>query len=627
MKLHKLNTTFRSIIDDSYSTYISDRKAFISLKQKLKILFHQTHKTNDKFTSTKWKTSERRLGTIPRSSKRPTGFSRKERKELQEILSFPKTSRFVDHRNANISNISSSISALVKHNLGNFKAPVINHAKSEDVRTADQEAFLKYNYLGKLIPQSMFALVCKSGLIASHNMGWFIPAIPESKRKQTLLIKDALELGIKNSNSGFPSHLKKNNPIAISDAKDWCIRLLKRPSFYSFFKNSYSLFNFADSDISRFFLNPVYILYRYQLSEDNFMNFNMKIRQVWCIPFRIIVLEILFFNPLLDMCKDYTLKSTNPVFGIGLNNSGLSRKQISQLRLFQSRFRNQDLQFYSGDYSKFDRSYLDIFDSLFFSIWRSQITLTDNQYKIYSLLRIYTKFTPYIYKDSLFVTGRGICSGSFTTNIRGTFANLTIWCMAQILIDFDSEATHKLLNEFMKLEDIIRKSGLSDLSVIDEIDFFSIGWVKIYGDDCIGCVSSSHAALLIELCKAFGQQLNFKSPRSSTESFYFLGRYWDVDSRPYQSPQYMFAHIITRTKWYSKEEVNFDISENLELYRALSICLPFRNGREFLDIALKGYPPYDRFKSDPNGFYLLKDWPHEEFIYVPKYQAYDFMSY
>jgi len=394
----------------------------------------------------------------------------------------------------------------------------------------------------------------------------------------------------KNTNSGFPFFKRKNSTLCIEDTKIWIRNIFENPSYYSIIKNP-------------LFEMPTTLFYRVQPSvkeEEN--TIEVKIRQVWGIPQRIVALEYYFFKDILSSVYENNVFGSNPVYSSGLTNYEISLRIINRLRnLKNNSMNNKNL--YSMDYGKFDRTIPNYAIDIFYAICRGNLDLSEKDDKIYNMLRFYIKFTPFIHNDKLFVSQRGIPSGSYITNLLDTWWNLTLWNLSYNLRQYYTTN----LSDFLNKEEFFEKRISEYLLNTNFIRFEDLG---ICGDDSIAYTDHFHIKILENLCDSLGMKITTNViTKEPYEDMYFLGRRWDWLNRPIQSDLYFIGHLALRTKFYNKDELEIDVSEDLEITRMLSITLQFYNGMDFLERYFTNHVKLNQFLEGSSGFYLLKEWP------------------
>jgi hypothetical protein len=279
---------------------------------------------------------------------------------------------------------------------------------------------------------------------------------------------------------------------------------------------------------------------------------------------------------------------------------------------------------YSLDYSKFDSTIPDFAIDIFFSICRRQINLSPKQSKTYELLRFYTKRSPFQYCGGYGFQKRGISSGSLITSTFDSWWNLTLWYLARTISNVNDDNIHSVRNKGTNVLNDLSSSDFQDLT------FRRFDNIVVCGDDVL-CVCNESIIKSHELLsKSIGMKCTvYKVAEVPQDDVFFLGRYWNKNNEPYQTDNYITAHIISRTKWYNKDDVDFDISEHLNVNRILSICCPLSNGPKYLNKYFKNYPPLQDFLNDDNqvGYQFLKDWHNESNSIVPKDRLSDWSIY
>lgn len=516
----------------------------------------------------------------------------------------------------------------------------VNTPSIDDVKIASETSFRSYTSSGRQLSSNLQYFLFGSIVSAFDVLG-----IPWKVKKQgdikPISIRESVKNLAKNTNSGFPYFKKKINPDVVKNTIFWVNQFLRNPTFYSmgkqFIKPNNLFLNFQSKGTVFPHINenyhyselgdqPTHIMYRFQISpyiDKTSRVFETKIRPVWCVPYNIVSLEYMFFQPMLDSVKRNSMKEESPVFPYGYSNKQLSERIASPLQHKILNSRSKQLR--SFDYSKFDRDELDFITSAIFSIWATNLDMSSNRWKAYNALRFYTMHTPFIYDKSIYVTRKGICSGSYTTNIRGTITNLALVICALRIKNNNEKIARSILNKRIKyLESIpydFRNELIHNLYIVD------VKCCHVYGDDGVILEDDEFFLLHKFICGDLGWTVTYDEPVKPGESFYFLGRFWDKDGFPWHTRYYMMAHIMFRSKWYNKNETNFDISEYLELYRILSICLPLRDGKDFLYDAFYHWKPFRDFINGDKGYYLLKEWPHNEYQYIPRSDAFDIFYY
>jgi hypothetical protein len=520
-------------------------------------------------------------------------------------------------------NLDSYFTSNGKDHLPSFRKRPVRH----DVETSDWKAFEEYTKSSDDLSRNMCDLICGSIISTFNILGIPYKAKVSGKFLETLSIRQSVRTLSKNTNSGFPFFGRKNDPKVINGTIKWVQDYLSQPRFYTlekqFLKESSKGINDTPpfSDLST---QPVHIMHRFQIAplERLGKEFETKIRPVWCVPFNVVALENLFFAEMIESVKRSALTQDEPIFPIGLTNKQLSKNVA--LPFSRKMRRSVGRIARSFDFSKFDRTVHSLFTSAIFTIWGTNFNFSEKKQKAYDSLRFFTCFTPFIYDNKIMVTRKGVCSGSFTTNIRDTIVNIAIITMALRIKYNCEEVAQAALNDiFFKISDSMHSFRMDIRKGLHHID---VRGCHVYGDDGILIESDDFFLIHQKICEELGMTIKYEYTLEEG-SFFFLGRFWDTNGIPWQTYSYMMAHIMFRTKWYKAEDVKFNISEKLDLYRVLSICLPLRDGKQFLFDMFSEWDKFREFLDNDKGFYLLKEWPHESYVYIPRHKAFDVLSY
>jgi hypothetical protein len=390
----------------------------------------------------------------------------------------------------------------------------------------------------------------------------------------------------------------------MKDTFNWVTNFMAKPNNYSLFKNPLMLL-------------PSIMFHRFQpkIKKTDVKNriLNVATRIVWCLPQRIVALEYLLFGNILEAVLNNNRNIINPVYSSGLNNFQISSRCVARLRGYMSNSSNDNRKLFTVDYSKFDSTVHTYFWDTTFAIFYSNLKMDNSQNKCFDCIRFYSKYCPYVDNNNKFlIQERGVSSGSLLTNLIDTIVNLSLIIISEWLVSINYEFCKNLID---RVEDFRRPS---EFEVGYEESEIPLNDNKIVcGDDCMVYANGIVIEVLKSICFWIGMKIEVKECiESPKENTYFLGRYWDNENKPFQTEFYMTSHIILRSKWYNKEEVKFDISEKLQLYRILSICCQFKNGLQYLEKTFGNWKPYVEFKRNDKGFYYLKEWPLEEYEYL-----------
>lgn len=408
----------------------------------------------------------------------------------------------------------------------------------------------------------------------------------------------------KNTNSGWPFFKKKNSDLCINDTISWLTKFLNKPNYHTLFKNP-------------LFENPTSLFHRVQPSMDS-SKCNIKIRQVWCVPQRIIALEHYFFHNILKSVYSNNLNSVNCIYSSGLTNYEISTRMISRIRDYLSYDPSNTKKVFSLDYSKYDSTIPNFGVDLFFSIIRENSKFTDIENKAFECLRCYTRNTPLCYGNNVYIKTKGIMSGSYITNLYDTWFNLLLWNISDSMERSGVNAKfHENSNDFLK--EVKFSQNLNHKLR------FSIG---LCGDDVIIWTSFNEISNHKKLCESLGMKIVVNCQySSSSENIFFLGRYWDKYNRPIQTETYVISHICVRTKFYKVNDVGKNVIDNIDLFRILSICLPLYNGRSIMDKYFYNWEPLKKFYESNKDFILLKEWPNNGYKSINRLKAFNWRVY
>jgi hypothetical protein len=424
----------------------------------------------------------------------------------------------------------------------------------------------------------------------------------EGSKFDFLSISDAVEKTVKNTNSGLPHSTKKNNDKTISWTKNMLRHLFNRPTYgkiITMFTNSLVLTK--KGTIQAIFELPSLIYHRFQIGRYDDNKPKVKVRQVWCVPQIIVALEAYYFYNFIEKCKFHSVNDANYKYSIAQNNALISAR-ICLLKKVRKPSLDGLYNFYSLDYSKYDRSIPIWFVDIFFAMAKDSLKeMSKHESLIFGILRLFTKYTPFIYDGEIYFKLRGISSGLFITNFYDTLFNMSLIRLCEVIF-FSAYDTYRYIMEsdfnfYQRRTDLHKRMEYLDLSFHFDCVFL--------GDDGVVYWCERLVELLKKMCHFLGMEINIKNTsRNEDEDIFYLGRYWDKDNIPDQTFEYMVDHIIFRTKYYKEDELEFDLDE-LDVMRVLSICLALKSGKEFLNIVFKEWEPLKRFYEEKKTLHLM----------------------
>jgi hypothetical protein len=454
-----------------------------------------------------------------------------------------------------------------------FKIPT-----KRDVEKEDLHALNRFSSRSRTCGRFAWTDLCRSAITASEQMG--ILSDSDAPAYNTISVTEAVTTTAKPTNSGFPLFVKKNKPEAITDTVTWLDLFVTNPTLYGIFRN------------------PCAIMHRFQpkdVDSNSRKQLLIKTRQVWCSPQRIIALEQYFFHDIIENVKEKSRNSSNPIYITGLRNKAISQRAILPLRNYLYGGRGSSV--YSLDFSKYDSTLPDFLFDIFFSIIEQVIDFkTPEDKKAFQLLRAYSKYSPYIYDDQLFIKQKGIGSGSLLTNLFDSWCNILLWDVATHISTKDESCFRDLI---FNNADYLNMEQLSNMSYDEENRFPapSLKHLKVCGDDTVIYCNSQMIDLHRSICNSLGMSISVGNQCSNVDDdIFFLGRYWDAGNRPFNSDLYITSHIIFRSSYYTQEAVPFIISKNnIEFQRIFSICAALSNGWSYMMRTFNQWPEFTHY--------------------------------
>lgn len=509
----------------------------------------------------------------------------------------------------------------ISRNSGGSLPKPLHIASNEEIDSADRSAIKNYLTISRGIRKcglTVFAACAKMAIryiggikdhkISTYNCGSIALSVKE-------LSKD--------THAGTDTMGRKNDPLVIKRVTKQVRDIFRKPISFAIFSKNISTTYYQG--VTNIFNLPEIIFHRFQATYDSVEDIcKEKSRIVWCVPYTIVSLENIFFGGLISNIKKRMLLSESPVYPIGLTNFQIGQRAVGSLR---NEFRNiyymgqKNYKIYSLDFSKYDASIVSWAKDLFFALTKPLINLDDNQSRVFDYLRLYVKYTPFIYDSQIFYKKQGISSGLLITNLFDTWWNLTIHYFVLILKILYPENIDDIYNKGLGFDKIsFDTSKVKYDSIIDP------PFVRVMGDDTIILCDEFTLILHRKVCELLGLKVTIKSVASKPDDdIFFLGRYWNEDNRPFQTESYI-ALRICYTRWYDDRKIPFELKD-LHLNRILSICLPLLGGKEFLDKYLFDYEPYKAFRDTKEGFIYMKDFIEDSFRFTEYDKAFLVDSY
>jgi hypothetical protein len=593
----------KTISSVAYKTYITDGGILVSLgvKENYHVKLQSSRKSSDIRDKIVTKNGE------PRPSRRNKISS----EQSKEVWSTHKEFSYTGNRYRR-NRIHMDLRSRISRNSNGSLPKKINLVTTRDIINKDRSAIRDYTTASRGIRKCCLSAFSECSRMAISCLG-ALKDCSVSPYRCKKLSTSVLDLS-KNTSAGIDTLGRKNDPLVqkrvLSQVRDIFRKptsykvLLKNPSFY------------VGSELYNMFNLPEVIFHRFQAVYDEHEGVsNEKSRIVWGSPYTIVALENVFFGNHISSCKNYAQTKTEIVYPIGLNNFLTGRRSVQTLR---SKFKitgNDTHKIYSLDFSRFDATVPSWAKDLFFSTILGTLDLDVNQKKVYELLRIYTKNTPFIDESGIKFKSKGISSGMLITNLFDSWWNLTIFNFVTITMDLYPEVVTEILENGTTLDRLFL-----DVKKVQHKYIKNDPNVRIMGDDLLVLCDERTLNYHKEVCKILGMTVTIKNVTDNpNDPIFFLGRYWDKNGVPFQTEEYISLRICY-TRWYDEENLPFGL-EDLHLNRILSICLPLKNGKEFLDKYLFDYEPYKRFKESDKGFVYMKDFIEDTFQYFDKSKA------
>lgn len=506
----------------------------------------------------------------------------------------------------------------IKRNSKGSLPKEIDFISNEQIEYADSLSIKSYTTANRSIRKCCLTVFTACAKMASRSLGCFenCKKYPYSCKSIPLSVKELS----KPTHAGTDTMGRKNDPVVQKKVIQQLRSTFKKPTSYNFFFKNQSVI--ITKEMMNIFSLPELIFHRFQATYDKIsQRCTEKSRIVWCIPYFIVALENIFFGKIIESTKLNAKRSRIAVFPIGLTNYEIGQKSVRTLRESFDILGNKNYKIYSLDFSKFDQTVPNWTKDLFFSLFKINIDMNQIEEKIYDYLRIYIKFTPFIYKDKLMYKEKGISSGLLITNLFDTWFQLTIHYFVCIVQELYPELVKVILSELTSFD----KLDMDKERVRKEV-LVSEPLVRVMGDDAILLCDTHTLALFQSVCKMLGMTVKVKHTcNHPNDDIFFLGRFWNKQNRPTQSEEYIALRIVY-TKWYDQKKIPFSL-EKLHLYRILSVCLPLIGGKQFLDKYLFDYEPYVEFKNSDEGFIYMKDFIEEQFKFYDRDHLFQVDSY
>jgi len=499
----------------------------------------------------------------------------------------------------------------------------IDSLGSEQIKSQDRNTVESYVTSSRGIRKCCLTVLVACAKSAAYSIGCF-----EGLKKRSYRIRP-ISLSVKelskSTAAGADTYGKKNDKNVQNRVIAQINDLFNNPTLRKAIGLNPEI-HIDDSIGERLYLLPETIFHRFQaMFDEDKLVCNVKSRIVWCVPYLIVALENMFFGDILQSVKEAMLKKNVCIYPIGLRNYEIGQNCIGTLRNTYSIVGNKTgFRIYSLDFSKFDINIPQFVKDIFFALLGAVIDFESVNFadKIYYYLRVYVKYTPFIYDGAIWFKQRGISSGLFITNLFDTFWNLTLHIFTNVIDELYPDVKQQVLVREGTFDKIFMDKNY--INTIEQNGY--VPFVRVMGDDSIILCREETFILFRAVCRAFGMTVTIKHVcKSPDDPIFFLGRYWDRNNLPYQTEGYIALHIVY-TRWYEKKVLPFHLRD-LHLNRMLSICLPLKGGKEFLDKYLFDYEPYSDFLKSEKGFTYMKDFIENTFQYISREKAFVVQNY
>lgn len=364
-----------------------------------------------------------------------------------------------------------------------------------------------------------------------------------------LTLSQSLDTLPKNTSSCYPEYTKKSDSKTIKNTKNRINRVLDMVEIFE-------IYNY----IRKF---PTTIFHRFSPKMklvNNTYDPSFKIRQIFGVPFFIVVLEKFIFNNFVTSYKNSFWNN----YMVGKN-----KVQISE---FVSKIRNQakltNKLILCGDISGCDKSISRTHSTLYFQMAYDFINL--EYVNIFYALFIYYVRTPILYKLGIVYSNGSTVSGSWITS---SFNSVCV--QIALLYSF-----HKLYNRFPTEHEYL-----------------------FQGDDFVILISNDRDKFLF---KQYMLEFNLRIRLDRSElvtpyqNIEFLGYFWNEYNEPDQTDEWIVSRIM-----YPEKFIKFDGDFRL-LYRILSIIINLKRFRVLYN-RLYQFDDYLKYLLNVSEYFTLFD--------------------
>jgi hypothetical protein len=490
----------------------------------------------------------------------------------------------------------------------------------KEIRSNDSSTIASYLTPSRGIRKRNLTVFTACSRLAGRSIGMFKNS--EKRTYSCKSISSSVKELSKNTHAGTDTLGKKNDPKVQDRVIKQIIDLYSKPTSKKIFTKNISVISKID-ELSKMMGLPELIFHRFQATYKKELDICVeKSRVVWAIPYTIVALENIFMGNIIKNVKETMVSVDECIYPIGLTNYQIGQRSVRTLRKDFALAGNENNKIYSLDFEKYDSTIPLWAKDIFFAIINCLVEKKgNNQQKVFDFLRVYIKYTPFVYGKKIYNKVKGISSGLLITNLFDTWWNLTLHYLVVIIKEKYPEKIIEILTEGASFETLdLDPDRVRSDSTLPRL------MVRALGDDSIILCDEFTLTLHKKICLMLGMKVTVKHvTEHPDDDIFFLGRYWDNNNRPFQTEEYI-ALRISYTKWYNDKDIPFDYKD-LQINRILSICLPLLNGKEFLDKYLFDYPDYVRFKNTESGFIYMKDFIEDNFKFYDFTKALDVDSF
>jgi len=258
-----------------------------------------------------------------------------------------------------------------------------------------------------------------------------------------------------------------------------------------------------------------------------------KIRQIWGVPYIIVLLEKMYFDKFIKSFSD-NMSS--------FYTSGLTRVEISnKIKILRNKASDEGRVIMCGDIKGCDKSVPSCFFQMLSYMLKMSVNYDSHQCAMIDMILKYLCFTPYLDGNgNLKHTHGSTVSGSLITSMFNTFVLYTSLCYI-----------YKVRYNRFPLD----------------------GELLVQGDDFVMLVNDIKESEMIKLqLKNFNLRLNLTETSISTcfDNIDFLGFFWNINNEPDQTDNWIIAKTVFPERYVKLAGPDRVISRYISLIFQLS---------------------------------------------------------